>query len=101
MYIAIGPPDPPVSVTGYVVKFSPPQVRLEWVEPFSHQTHPILHYTVYTESTQNETNATSITLNLPITTKLTDCEAEIGVTASNDIGESKLSNVTSIVKGKH
>ena len=97
---SLGPPDPPVSVTGYVLQFSPLQVRLEWVEPFSHQPHHILHYTVYTESTQNETNATNITLNV-VNMEFSRCKVDIGVTATSDIGESKLSNVISVLKGKH
>ena len=101
MPLSLGPPDPPVSVTGYVLQFSPPQLRLEWVEPFSHQPHHILHYTVYTESTQNETiNATNITLNV-VNMEFSRCKVDIGVTATSDIGESKLSNVTSVLKGKH
>ena len=95
-----GPPDPPVTVTGYVLQFSPLKIRLEWQEPFSHQPHHILHYSVYNESTLNETiNTTNITLSL-FSMTFSSCEINIGVTASNDIGESKLSNVTSVLKGK-
>lgn len=96
----IGPPEPPVAVNGSVLQFSPVViVRLEWQAPFSHSGHHILYYTVYTAQS-NETNITDLSHELRIHNgEFSSCKAYVAVSATSDIGESKLSVVTSILKG--
>ena len=97
----IGPPEAPVAVNGSVLQFSPVViVRLEWQAPFSHTGHHILYYTVYTAQS-TETNVPDVSHDLHIINGEFSCKAYIAVSATNDIGESKLSVVTSILKGSY
>ena len=89
-----------MAVNGSVLHFSPVViVRLEWQAPFSHTGHHILYYTVYTAQF-TETNTTDVSHELHIHSgEFNSCKAYIAVSATNDVGESKLSVVTSILKG--
>ena len=89
-----------MAVNGSVLQFSPVViVRLEWQAPFSHTGHHILYYTVYTAHS-TETNVADVSHELHIDSgEFSSCKAYIAVSATNDVGESKLSVVTSILKG--
>ena len=88
-----------MAVNVSVLQFSPVViVRLEWQAPFFHTGHHILYYTVYTVQS-TETNITDVSHELHIHSgKFNSCKTYIAVSATNDIGESKLSLVTSILK---
>jgi hypothetical protein len=96
-------------VRGWVVGFSPPRLRLEWEEPFSHTDHPVLRYTLYTRDggALFTANTSSVTFGLQDVEFSSNCIRSadgIGVAAVSDIGESEPSPIESIwrdVDGKH
>ena len=85
-------------------QLSPALVRLvlEWQAPFSHHEHRVLHYTVYAGSSNTNHNTTAFSVDIHTDSEeFSSCKTLIGVTATNDIGESGRSNVTFILKGAH
>ena len=89
-----------MNVTGYVLQFSPLQLRLEWQEPYSPPTYPVLNYTVTsTEWGHRQTNERNVIFNLEHE-EFSSCKADIEVTATNGIGESRPSSVASISKSE-
>ena len=88
-----------MNATGSLLQVSPLQVRVEWQEPYSHHNHPVINYTIYiTMWDQKETrNSTYVTFTIE-SEEFSSCEADVRVTAWNDIGESGLSSAATMYK---